>query len=205
VRVFFFSFSFLVFLSNRNCSCIQICAVRTLPDEVDTLVISTDCTKNTIEVDRKQIKNAAQQALTIVISKPSKLPTKNCQVVYKSKVASGTAASIAEAISNSRRRARLLGNYRRLASREISSSAAQEEVGYDEKSMQEFVEEPFDCSLDNSCDEQVGGTKTTTPSAADSASDIDDDDMSTKLSSSTKIHLATIATIVTVLVGIVLC
>jgi len=163
--------------------------VRTSEDEVDTLVVSPKCDKISIMKDWKKIKSAASAAKTIIVSQPSTYPSTNCQVVYKSKVASGSAATIATAITSAmtRRRARLLIT----EEREVSSSPSSEEVVYGEKSEQDYVEpEPMD---------EDDTTEIPTPSTSNNDISEDEDYSSNKLSSSTTTRLSTV--MVTILIG----
>ena len=115
--------------------------IRTSDDEVDTMITTpTGCTADSIETNRKQIKQAANNAITIVVSQPTDLKG-NCQVVYKSKVTKGTASTVSEGIATALSRRRLLLQSRALnGGRDISSSPAQEEVKYGETSTQEYNE-----------------------------------------------------------------
>ena len=82
--------------------------IRTSDDEVDTMITTpTGCTAASIEKDRTRIKQAANNAVTIVVSQPTDL-TGNCQVVYKSKVTKGKASEVSKGIVTTFSRRRLL-------------------------------------------------------------------------------------------------
>jgi hypothetical protein len=135
--------------------------IRTSDDEVDTMITTpTGCTADSIETNRKQIKQAANNAITIVVSQPTDLKG-NCQVMYKSKVTKGTASAVSKGIVTSFSRRRLLLQSRALnGGKDVSSSPSQEEVKYGETSTQEY-NEPEENPKKNVEGKGTGDTKDT--------------------------------------------
>ena len=175
--------------------------VRTSDNEIDTLITAPggdSCDAAFIEKNRMSIKRAASNAKTIVISYGDVAGT--CQILYKTKVSNGAAATTAHEISQSMSRRRLrseaLSERRRLANSDVSSSPSQEEVPYGEKSTQEYVEPTTTSESDD------GTMNSDDDDATLNDVDSDDDFSDGRLSSATSMHHLHIQVIFTVLTGI---
>ena len=152
--------------------------IRISTDEVDTIVASANCNAASIEKDRLSIKKASSNGKTIVMSQPTELPAKDCHIVYKTQITTGTATEVSNAIASSmsRRLRQLAGG-----ERDVSSAPSQEEVAFGEKSSQQYVEPvAVEMDLEEKSKEEEDTEKN---------SDIDSDEgMEGKLSSSVAMH-----------------